>query len=97
MKLQTVNECTKEGQIVGGGPNNGQKIVTTGLINVTFIRLEGMATNGTMYFPLNNTRPIDGTDAGAIGVYLNGDQICIDSKTDRTTYTVYVDLYYTKN
>lgn len=56
-----------------------------------------MATNGTMYFPLNNTRPIEGTDAGAIGVYLNGDQICIDSKTDRTTYTVYVDLYYTKN
>ena len=97
MRLQTVNECTKEGQIVGGGPNNGQKIVTTGLINVTFIRLEGMATNGTMYLPLNNTRPIEGTDAGAIGVYLNGDQICIDSKTDRTTYTVYVDLYYTKN
>ena len=74
-----------------------KKIVATGLSNVSYIRAEGMANNGTIYFPLNNTRPVEGTDSGAIGMYINSNKIVIDSKSDRSAYTVYVDLYYTKN
>lgn len=43
----------------GAGPNNGTRSVATGLSNVTYIKAEGIVTNGTMYFPLNNTRPVD--------------------------------------
>lgn len=73
------------------------KNVVTGVSNVVYIKAEGIATNGVIYFPLNNTRPIEGTDAGALGLYISGDILVIESKNDRTSYTVYVDLYYTKN
>ena len=43
----------------GAGPNNGTRSIATGLSNVTYIKAEGIMTNGTMYFPLNNTRPVD--------------------------------------
>ena len=43
----------------GAGPNNTSKTVGTGLSNVTYIRVEGIANNGTIYFPLNNTRPME--------------------------------------
>ena len=43
----------------GAGPNNGTRSVATGLSNVTYIKAEGIVTNGTTYFPLNNTRPVD--------------------------------------
>ena len=81
----------------GAGPNNNTRTIATGLFNVTYIKIEGMATNGIMYFPLNNTRPVDGTDEGALGLYIHDNALVIDSKSDRSTYTVYVDLYYTKN
>ena len=41
----------------GAGPNNGARSIATGLSNVTYIKAEGIMTNGTIYFPLNNTRP----------------------------------------
>ena len=81
----------------GAGPNNNTRTIATGLFNVTYIKIEGMATNGIMYFPLNNTRPVDGTDEGALGLYIRDNALVIGSKSDRSTYTVYVDLYYTKN
>lgn len=43
----------------GAGPNNISKTVGTGLSNVSYIRAEGIANNGTIYFPLNNTRPME--------------------------------------
>lgn len=43
----------------GRGPNNGIRSVATGLFNVTYLKIEGTITNGTIYFPLNNTRPVD--------------------------------------
>lgn len=43
----------------GRGPNNGTRSVATGLFNVTYLKIEGTITNGTIYFPLNNTRPVD--------------------------------------
>lgn len=43
----------------GAGPNNGTRTVATGLSNVTYVKVEGIVTNGIMYFPLNNTRPVD--------------------------------------
>ena len=43
----------------GAGPNNGIRSVATGLFNVTYLKIEGTITNGTIYFPLNNTRPVD--------------------------------------
>lgn len=51
----------------GAGPNNNTRTIATGLFNVTYIRAEGMATNGIMYFPLNNTRPIDRNRYWGIG------------------------------
>ena len=51
----------------GAGPNNTSKTVGTGLSNVTYIRAEGMANNGTIYFPLNNTRPIERNRYWGIG------------------------------
>lgn len=43
----------------GAGPNNGSRSVATGLSNATYVKVEGIVTNGIMYFPLNNTRPVD--------------------------------------
>ena len=43
----------------GAGPNNGTRSIATGLSNVSYIRAEGIANNGTIYFPLNNTRPME--------------------------------------
>ena len=43
----------------GAGPNNGTRSIATGISNVTYIKAEGIMTNGTMYFPLNNTRPVN--------------------------------------
>ena len=49
----------KKGINCGAGPNNGTRTVATGLSNVTYVKVEGIVTNGIMYFPLNNTRPVD--------------------------------------
>ena len=82
----------------GAGPNNNIKTVSHGLTNVIFTKIEGIAQSGETAFPVNNTRPMSGTDSASIGVYLSsGSTIAIVSKTDRSNYTVYVDLYYIKN
>lgn len=84
----------------GVGPGaNGFKEVDTGLSNVTYTRIEGIVKGSTSTFPINNSRPLSGTDANAIGVYVNysTNKINIESVADRNNYTVYVDLYYTKN
>lgn len=81
----------------GAGPNNDAKIIDTGLSNVTYVKVEGIVVGINSVFPINNTRPF-GSDQ-AFGVYVNttNKQIVLESVADRSAYTVYVDLYYTKN
>lgn len=82
----------------GAGPNNEIKSIPHGLTNVTYTKIEGIAQDGESVFPINNTRPVSGTDNAAIGVYLSsGGLIAIATKSDRSNFSVYVDLYYTKN
>lgn len=76
--------------------NNGEKIVATGLNNVMYIKLEGVAIGGTISFPINNIRPIDGISS-CIGAYMNGNNIAIQTGVDRTGYTAWITVYYTKN
>ena len=63
----------------GECPNTQIKEVSTGLRNVYYLSLEGMATNGSIWFPINNTRPTDGTDAGSIGAYIENDNIMLSA------------------
>ena len=59
VKVLTGQEVKTNEIIDGKRVYKKTKIVGTGLSIVTYIRAEGMANNGRMYFPLNNTRPID--------------------------------------
>lgn len=84
----------------GAGPGAGEaKEVDTGLSNVTYTKIEGIVQGSVSAFPINNSRPIQGTDKNAIGVYVNYStkKINIETVIDRSNYTVFVELYYTKN
>jgi hypothetical protein len=82
----------------GAMPNNTTKQVSTGLTNVTYLELSGrIVSTGGVFFPMNNSRPYDGTDAGAVGVYLSLNDIIIESKANRSTYTGYATVEYIKN
>lgn len=76
---------------------NTYKEVATGLSNVNYLHLEGMATNGSFFIPINCTRPADGTDAGSIGAYINNNILVIQTKSDRNSFTGKITIYYTKN
>lgn len=78
-------------------PNNVSISIDSGLRNVNYLNLEGMAGNGTNFFPINCTRPIDGTDEGSIGAYIASNEITIQCKSDRSSYSGHITVYYTKN
>ena len=81
----------------GTMPNATSKTISTGLSNVSYKKMEGMITNGTLYYEMNNTRPTDTNTINTIGLYINNNNIIIESKIDRSSYTGYVILEYTKN
>ena len=81
----------------GTMPNATSKTISTGLSNVSYKKMEGMITNGTLYYEMNNTRPTDTNTINTIGLYINNNYIIIESKIDRSSYTGHVILEYTKN
>ncbi|MCI8396811.1 MAG: hypothetical protein HFJ52_03960 [Clostridia bacterium] len=81
----------------GSGPNNVIKSVQTGLSNVTYEKIEGIMRLETSAIPLNSTRPLTPTDNSTVGVFINNNMICLESKADRSSMYVFVDIYYTKN
>lgn len=79
-------------------PNNSQAQIDTGLnvSNITLIKMQGiMKNNGT-----NEQYPLPFVYANSIdcvSMWLNGEKLLINTGVDRSSYTGYVDLYYTKN
>lgn len=86
----------------GAGPNNTAKSVSTGLTyaNVTFVSLNGMVVGSSYSFPINNIRPKDAL-ASAVGCYVTNTSgtayLTLEAGADRSGYTVYVTITYTKN
>lgn len=81
----------------GNAPSNSVKSVQTGLSNVTYEKIEGIMRAGSSAIPLNSTRPLTPTDNSSVGVFINDNAICLESKADRSSMHVFVDIYYTKN
>lgn len=77
-------------------PNATTKSVSTGLTNVAYTNINGYATDGTYYWALNSPRPSAGNAYG-IGCYINNNSIIIETGTDKSSYTAYVTIEYTKN
>ena len=59
----------------GTMPNATSKTISTGLSNVSYKKIEGMITNGTLYYEMNNTRPTDTNTINTIGLYINNNNI----------------------
>lgn len=76
-------------------PNTTTKSVKHGLTNVTFIRLQGVATNdsGTT-IPLPFASP---SVEAIVSFSVNNTNVNVTTGMDRSNYSGYVDLYYTKN
>ena len=80
---------------IGALPNTTTKSVKHGLTNVTFIRLQGVATNDS-----GTTIPLPFASPAAesiVSLSVNNTNININTGMDRSNYAGYVDLYYTKN
>ena len=78
----------------GYAPNNSEKQVQHGLTNVSFVKIEGIAiaNNGNIY-PL----PFAYNDNARIAIWINNQNIEIQTWHDKSNFHCYVDLYYTKN
>lgn len=80
----------------GSLPNNSAKTISTGISDMgTFISYEGISTNGTTIFALPSLRPF--SDALEIGIWFSKTEITIETGNDRTGFSAYVTLYYTKS
>lgn len=77
--------------------NAGTYSFSTGLANVTYLKMEGMYIRDTFFAPINVVRLATGTDVYAIGAYITNDRLFIETSTDRSAGYFVVDLYYTKN
>ena len=69
------------------------KIQLRGLTNVSFVGLEGIATNASGVIPLPY---VNLTENYSICIYTEGSNIVITTKIDRSSYIGYVTVYYTK-
>lgn len=80
---------------VGNLPNNTTKTVVHNITNFsTLIKLEGAFTNGTNSASIPYSAP---TAAKSVQAYVDTTNITIGTGEDRSTYTGYVTLYYTKS
>lgn len=79
----------------GNLPNNTTKIVAHGISNISkIVRIEGTADNGGMYLPLPW---MDINSAGRqVQVIVDDTDILLATAYDRSSYSAYVTLYYTK-
>jgi hypothetical protein len=80
---------------IGSLPNNTTKTITHNIANFgNLVRLEGSFTNGTNSAPIPYAAP---TAAKSVQAYADTSNITIGTGEDRSTYTGYVTLYYTKS
>lgn len=79
----------------GSLPNNTSKSVNTGISNMdTFITYEGVSTNGITVFVLPSLRPFGTTLE--IGIWFSKTEVTIETGSDRTGFSAYITIYYTK-
>lgn len=80
---------------LGDLPNNTTKTVPHNIANFsTLVRLEGNFTNGTNSAPIPYSAP---TATKTVQAYVDATNITIGTGEDRSTYSGYVTLYYTKS
>lgn len=79
---------------LGSLPNTASAIVAHGISNISdVISLTGYATNGTIFFPLPLARSVITMQ---IGLFADVNNITVETGTNRTTYTGYAIMEYTK-
>lgn len=78
----------------GSLPNSTAKSVNNNISGMDYlVSFDGIITNGTSFLPLNMAR----TDSPlTLATYCSKTQISIETNSDRTAFTAYVTLYYTK-
>lgn len=80
---------------LGSLTNTTPKSVAHGISNLsTVVSLTGFATNGTVFLPLPLARY--NNFASQIGLYMDATNVVVEPGNDRTTYTGYVVIEYTK-
>lgn len=80
---------------LGSLTNTTPKSVAHGISNLsTVISLTGFATNGTVFLPLPLARY--NNFASQIGLYMDTTNVVVEPGNDRTSYTGYVVIEYTK-
>lgn len=81
---------------IGNLPNNSRSTIPTGLSNVSYLmdKISGNAYTSNVRIKLPFSYP---DVASCIGIMIVDNNIFINTGTDRTAYTGYVVLYYTKN
>ena len=80
---------------IGSLPNNTTKTVTHNIANFgNLVCLEGSFTNGTNSAPIPYAAP---TATKSVQAYADASNITIGTGEDRSAYTGYVTLYYTKS
>lgn len=80
----------------GVGPNNGTVQTALNVTGAKIHNLYGTGINSAgSALPVNSARPVDGISS-SIGAYYNGAQIVIESGADRSGYTFYITVEYTK-
>ena len=65
-----------------------------GISNPNFVKINGIATNNTVFFPIQFYRA---NDTLGVEIYCTKTDIVITTGTDRTELTGYIELLYTKN
>ena len=80
---------------IGSLPNNTTSTVAHNITSLNqLIRVEGSFTNGTNSAPIPYAAP---TASKSVQVYVDGTNITIGTGEDRSAYSGYVTLYYTKS
>lgn len=80
---------------LGSLTNTTPKSVAHGISNIsTVVSLTGFATNGTVFLPLPLARY--NNFASQIGLYIDTTNVVVEPGNDRTSYTGYVVIEYTK-
>lgn len=77
--------------------NAGIVYIDTGLNNATLLKFEGVDTNGTEYHPLPMVDNTDNHSYEVICWIPTISQINIKTISDRSSYTAYVNIYFTYN
>lgn len=98
--LFTRNGKTVYGKEINCGPgpdavSSNTRSIQTGLSNVTYVALFGMASNNAgITFPINNSRL---EHNGQIGAFIQNNLILVESASNRSSYTISITVFYTKN